>query len=400
MPESWLSRHLRKPFFSEFHYIKKDWLLRRMSSISLFLPLKSSSLKKRVVGIDVARAFAIIGMIIVNFKIVFGEDGWTELQWVVGMLEGKASATFVFLAGVGLALMTNTAIQNHDQIKLNNARKRIFKRALFLFLLGVSYLTIWPADILHFYGVYMVITALLIKQEPTNILISAIACIAIFPVLMTIWNYETRWNFKTFEYSDMWTVQGFTRHLFFNGFHPVIPWVAFMLFGYWFGKHDLHNERFIKNAFYISLVSCLSIQVLSYAATSHLLGSSEVFRELALITGTSPMPPLPVYMLNGSAVACLVLSSSLLISNNLWLHDVIGALSKTGQLSLTIYVAHVILGMGIIEAVNPQKMGDYPIEFSVIYALLFSLSCIIFAIVWRKYKAYGPLEWIMRKITD
>jgi len=29
--------------------------------------------KQRIIGIDVARALAVIGMIIVNFKVVFGE---------------------------------------------------------------------------------------------------------------------------------------------------------------------------------------------------------------------------------------------------------------------------------------------------------------------------------------
>ena len=34
-----------------------------------------SKMKKRIIGIDVARALAVIGMIIVNFKIVLGENG-------------------------------------------------------------------------------------------------------------------------------------------------------------------------------------------------------------------------------------------------------------------------------------------------------------------------------------
>ena len=36
-------------------------------------------MKNRVIGIDVARALAVIGMIVVNFKIIFGDKGTT---WV------------------------------------------------------------------------------------------------------------------------------------------------------------------------------------------------------------------------------------------------------------------------------------------------------------------------------
>ena len=74
------------------------------------------------------------------------------------------------------------------------------------------------------------------------------------------------------------------------------------------------------------------------------------------------------------------------------------ALNKTGQLALTFYVAHVIIGMGIIEAVNPEKMGNYPIEFSVAYALIFSILCVLFATYWLKSRENGPVEWVMRKI--
>jgi uncharacterized membrane protein len=62
---------------------------------------------------------------------------------------GEAAATFVVLAGVGLALMTNSEIKNNDQAKIKMAQIRIIKRALFLFVVGISYIAIWPADILY-----------------------------------------------------------------------------------------------------------------------------------------------------------------------------------------------------------------------------------------------------------
>ncbi|MFT7002465.1 MAG: hypothetical protein ACJAVW_003507 [Spirosomataceae bacterium] len=37
-------------------------------------------------------------------------------------------------------------------------------------------------------------------------------------------------------------------------------------------------------------------------------------------------------------------------------------------------------------------------EFSVVYALAFSLLCVLFAIYWLKKRKNGPVEWIMKKI--
>ena len=363
--------------------------------------LKPSSVKKRIIGIDLARALAVIGMIVVNFKIVFGENGINWVKSFVDILEGKAAATFVVLAGVGLALMTKSAIKNNDKSKLKIVRNRILKRALFLFIIGISYITIWPADILHFYGIYMLIIILLLKSKERTIIILAISLIIVFPILLSFWNYETGWNFDTLEYQGFWTINGFIRNLFFNGFHPVIPWTSFMLFGYWFGKQDLNNDKFIKKTFWICTIIFIFIQILSYFSISILSeGNQEFAKELTEILGTNPMPPLPIYMFNGISIAFAIITACIIIAKHFENNIVINALNKTGQLALTFYVAHVIIGMGIIEAINPSKMGEYSVEFSVIYALGFSLICILFAIGWRKYNESGPLEWIMRKLTD
>jgi uncharacterized protein len=358
-------------------------------------------MKQRIIGLDVARALAVIGMIIVNFKVVLGQDGQTWVKSFASIFDGKAAAMFVVLAGVGLALMTNSAIKNNDRHKLKIAKIRIAKRALFLFVLGLSYITIWPADILHFYGIYMVIILMVLPFKERTILILGSAIIFFYPMLVIFLDYETGWDFDTLDYLGFWTFEGFIRNLFFNGFHPVMPWTAFMLFGYWFGKQDLHNDKFIKKTFLVSTLIFISIQILSYLSISFLAeGNQEAALELTEILGTNPMPPLPFYMFNGISIAFAIISACILIARRFEDSIIIGALHKTGQLALTFYVAHVIIGMGIIELVAPEKMGNYTVEFSVSYALVFSLLCIVFAVIWRKYKKSGPLEWIMRKLTD
>jgi len=358
-------------------------------------------MKQRIIGIDVARALAVIGMIIVNFKVVFGENGLPWVRAFASVFDGKAAATFVVLAGIALALMTNSAIKNNDQAKLKVARIRIGKRAVFLFILGISYITIWPADILHFYGIYMPITLLLLTRKEHTILISGISIIVVYPILLTFLNYETGWNFDTLDYEGFWTFKGFMRNLFFNGFHPVIPWAAFMLFGYWFGKQDLHNDKFVKKTFWMSTIIFTIIQIVSYLSISILSeGNQDAALELTEILGINPMPPLPIYMFNGISIAFTVISACIIIAKKFENSFIIDALNKTGQLALTFYAAHVIFGMGIIEVIDPSKIGNYSIEFSVIYAIVFSLLCILFAVIWRKHKKMGPLEWIMRKVTD
>ncbi|WP_347173332.1 DUF418 domain-containing protein [Polaribacter uvawellassae] len=357
-------------------------------------------MNKRIIGIDVARAFAVIGMILVNFKMVLGQQGETWVRNFTSLLEGKAAATFVVLAGIGIAFMTNSAIHQNDLEKIKNVKKRILKRAFFLFVVGLSYILIWPADILHFYGIYMLIALVLIQSSSKKIFYSTLAIIFLYPIILLFFNYETGWNFTTLDYTDFWTLNGFLRNLFLNGFHPVIPWAAFMLIGLWFGKQDLTNNRFVKKAALFSLFIFIVMQLISMLAITVLSdGSITATEELQSILGTNPMPPLPIYMISGSSISVCIISICILISQKFENSFIIKALTKTGQLALTFYVAHVIIGMGLIEVISDTKLGEHSLNFSVVYGLVFSLGCIVFALIWMKYKKSGPLEWIMRKVT-
>ena len=358
-------------------------------------------MNKRIIGIDVARAISIIGMIIVNFKIVFGGQGTKWMENFAEFFEGKASATFVTLAGVGIALMTNSAIKNGNLEKLKKSKYQILKKSLFLFIIGLSYFLIWPADILHYYAIYMTILVLFLNVSNRTLLIIVGVFILLFPILLFFFNYEKEWNFETFSYSGFWTPTGFIRNLFFNGFHPVIPWIAFMFLGLWFGRQDLVNQQFLKKTFIISFIIFLIMHCISFASIKFLSAGQPDTKELVTqIFGLQPMPPMPIYMLTGCSFALMLISLSIIVSNKFETNFLVQSLHKTGQLALTFYLAHIIIGMGIINEINPNKIGKYTIDFSLPYALIFSILCIVFAVFWTKYKKAGPLEWLMRKLTN
>lgn len=115
-------------------------------------------MKQRIIGFDLARAYGIFGMYIVNFNIVFGSHKDQTLTGkFLSLFSGNSSTVFVILAGMGIALMTNRS--EYSTAEKVNLRNTILKRALFLFVGGLLLNFIWPADILHFYGCYMFISA-------------------------------------------------------------------------------------------------------------------------------------------------------------------------------------------------------------------------------------------------
>ena len=56
---------------------------------------KNSASSNRQYGYDLARAFAVIGMVIVNYKVAMGAEnnGPAWLIWLVGLSDGRAAAT-------------------------------------------------------------------------------------------------------------------------------------------------------------------------------------------------------------------------------------------------------------------------------------------------------------------
>jgi len=68
-----------------------------------------SAVDRRLHGVDLARYLALAGMVLVNFRLAMAvpAEGAGWLAGVFHFLEGKASATFVTLAGLGLVLGTH-----------------------------------------------------------------------------------------------------------------------------------------------------------------------------------------------------------------------------------------------------------------------------------------------------
>jgi len=159
-------------------------------------------------------------MVLVNFRItahVSDTEDWA--YQITHLLEGRAAALFVMLAGVGITLAKASA-------------SLMAKRALFLLAIGLLNLTIFKADILHYYGVYFLCAIPLMRLTERGLLISTGLIIAVSLMMLFGLNYEAGWNWETLEYTDFWTPQGFLRNLFSNGWHPVFPWLAFLACGW------------------------------------------------------------------------------------------------------------------------------------------------------------------------
>lgn len=336
-------------------------------------------------GIDLARWFAFVGMVFVNFRIVLG--GYEGTPWMLAMvssLEGRAASLFVVLAGIGLGWTSR-----------RSTRGVVIKRGLFLLVVGLLNSLIFSGDILHFYGVWFVLGAFVMRWRTPALLGLAAAVVVAAAVMIPTLDYEAGWQWETLTYTDFWTAEGMVRHLFFNGWHPVFPWFAFLLVGLVLSRLDLGRRRTQVLLLVVGASVSATAQIVSHQLVSHYSEAWSRHELASALFGTASIPPMPLYVLaaGGSAVAvlgaCLVLADVVPMLASL--------LAPAGRQTLSLYLGHIVVGMGGMWLLGME--GSQSVDGAVLATVIFCLLGTVAAWLWGRRFAKGPIEACMRRLT-
>ncbi len=347
---------------------------------------------KRLIGLDVARYLAFVGMVLVNFDIVMAMP--YELQStggffdeVIGQLRGRASATFVVLAGIGLGL--SSFKRESQTIKIT------VKRAIFLLVLGLLNMSIFAGDILHYYAFYFLFGVFFLTLS-NRVLIAGIGLAnLVFLGMMLFIDYASGWNFEELSYIGFWTIDGFTRNLLFNGFHPVFPWLGFFLLGILLSRTALHGRKVQIKMMMWGLVAVTLSEVISFISSGYLIPAES---ELQFLVTTDSMPPMPFYFLAASGSAILMIGLCLFLSERFAETSLYCLISPAGKQTLTLYILHIVVGLGFIDALGLTGGGTSSHAF--VAATLFCICGTIFAFAWSQWFSRGIFESLMRRLTD
>ena len=350
--------------------------------------MTNSQVSVRLDGLDLARFVAFAGMVVVNFKIVMGvENNGGALDLFSAALEGRAAATFVVLAGIGLGL---SAIRG-DHSKTVAVT---IKRAVFLLVLGLLNSLVFDADILHYYAFYFLLGVSLLRLKSRSLMVAIVLLNVVFVLMVFVFDYDAGWNWDDYSYADFWTPIGFVRNLFFNGWHPVIPWLGFLLHGFLLSRMSLSHVSTQNRLILFGIVAFVVAEVGSMLLAAP-LGSLDP--ELVVFATTEPIPPMPLYMIAGSGIASVVIGLCLRCSDFFDRSGILKIVAPAGRQTLTLYIAHIMVGMGMLEALG--MLGSQSVSTSVAAALIFCLLAVLYALIWSRFFRRGPIEAVMRKIA-
>ncbi|MES2747142.1 MAG: DUF418 domain-containing protein [Bacteroidota bacterium] len=358
-------------------------------------------MNQRIVGFDLARAYAIFGMFIVNFNFSFGSImlPTDSMGRFLNIFTGNSTAIFIICAGMGVALMTN---RNDYSIEEKSALKsKILKRSWFLFALGLLLYNWWAGDILHFYGGYMHFAAFVLFIPKKYYLWCAIFAIVIFHSLLPIIPITTSWDFDTFNYLDFWTPIGFLRNTFYNGWNSMFPWLSYFLVGMWLGRLNWQHKQIRRRIFCFGLFVFVIVQIL------RMLVRQDVFNTFwSDYIMVEYFPPYLPFVLVTIGFAFMVIPICMFVGEKYADNKLILALQKTGQMTLSHYIIHLTFGMIILaKLTNKHYTGLLEDEAPTLpiyilgYSIVFYMVSVLFSFLWSKKFKNGPIETVMRKIS-
>ena len=357
-------------------------------------------MKQRITGFDVARAYAVFGMLVVNFNFAFGVFGNNTLfRQFENLFVGNSTSIFIMLAGIGLSLMRGGSNSTAEQKLL---RSVVLRRSWFLFATGLLLYSWWPGDILHFYGGYMHIAAFLLFVPRRYYLVTACCAIAVFHILLFIIPVNTGWSFDTTRYIDFWTIKGFLRNTLYNGWNSMFPWFAYFMAGMWLGRLDWNNAKTKRNIFLWGMGIFTFFQLLRVVARNNMFDE-----RVTQYIMSEYFPPYLPFMAITAGYAMMVITACVYIAERLQGKRIIQYLATAGRMTLTHYIIHLTAGMLLLSWFSGKRYTGYwhnGVPVSPVYIFLFAAAFfimqVVFSVVWSQRFSHGPVEWLMRKFSD
>jgi len=367
----------------------------------------------RLPALDLARAIAVYGMMMINFKLIFHHDtGYFPLLTnLAAHLDGRAAATFVVLAGIGVDRFSRKQTAAVSAGRKWRAVSALTKRSVFLLVAGGLFTLTWPCDILHIYAILLAAGAWISRLSIRAVLTIFLLMWCIFLGFMSTFDYDLLWKNTGMSLWQMKSLSIIAKHYFFHGTYPLIPWLIFFIAGIGIGKRLFVVLKRSRRLILFGLITaglaesaaCLLIKFNAAGYFSAGANSAAILNDTITNPALNwfvvrPFPPTPLFVVSGLGTAMVVIGCAQWAVSLRTTSPFIRALVNTGRISMTIYVGHIVLGINIMEWFGID--GDQHIVFVVEWASLAFLCWMLFAQYLHRHSRKGPLEWLMRKTSE
>jgi len=358
---------------------------------------------QRLVGLDVARCLALLGMVSTHVLSPVTPEG--EISWTQDLAGGRASALFAVLAGVSIALLSGRRTPPTGRARWVAVRA-LGVRALLIAAVGLTLgmLDSGLAVILTYYGVMFLLALPFIGLGARWLALLAAAWLVVVPVV----SHQLRpmlpdargdnpaWGQLADPVPMLW-------ELLLTGYYPALPWLAYLFAGMAVGRSELGRRTVQAGLLVGGVALAVGATRVSDQLTAGRFSTQELYEAGFGMYGTTPAGGSADYLLLvaphsstpfdlaqtiGSSLA--VIGGCLLLLS--WLPSpgvrFVAVLFGAGTMTLTLYSLHVWMRTdGVWPPEEEWAMSWYVLILGVIGA--------VFAAV----RVRGPLEALVARIA-
>jgi uncharacterized membrane protein YeiB len=352
----------------------------------------------RILGLDVARGLAILGMAGAHIGDTPTFE-WTDPATWTDLVHGRSSILFAVLAGVSIALMTGREA-GPDPARLPSLRLNLVGRGGVIFVIGIllEYLNTPIAVILTLYGLIYVVAIPVLRWQPWQLLLGAGVLALLGPATLAALNAVTL------------NPYGAGLTFVISGSYPITVWMAFVLGGMALGRLRVASLRTALVALGIGT----GLAVVGYTVGA--LGQGIVQRLGADGSFVSSEPGWEGYpealaaadplgaalraflavdahtggtaeILGSGGFAVAVIAVCLLISGPL--RGAVLPLGALGSMPLSAYTGHIL----VIALIS----GPGAFFTDGVFWLVLSIGLVIVATLWSAFVGQGPLERLVAR---
>ncbi|WP_315095021.1 heparan-alpha-glucosaminide N-acetyltransferase domain-containing protein [uncultured Cellulomonas sp.] len=325
---------------------------------------------RRIVGIDVARGLAVLGMMTAH--VGPDDDGPIPPGGFAQLADGRPAALFVVLAGLSLALLSGSAVPVTGT-RLVQARLRILVRAVLLFALGALLVMLGTpvVVILPTYGLLFALGCVALRWSRAALLTTAGVVAVVGPPVgqgLAAALEDVRPTILT--------------EITVGHYYPAIVWMAYLLVGLAIGRTDLRSPRWRA----VGALAGVGLVVLGHGGSwvaLHVLGWPE-----ALATA-EPHSSTTFEVVGNVGVALLVIAVCLAVADR-W-PRVLAPLAAVGALALSAYSVHIV----VIALLGRTVVYDATVGVWLAFVLTTTVLCWLWAVAAGR----GPLEWVLHRVS-
>ncbi|MGK3953727.1 heparan-alpha-glucosaminide N-acetyltransferase domain-containing protein [Microbacterium sp. I2] len=340
----------------------------------------------RILGVDLARSLAVLGMFAAHLLWISGPVEIAEPSSWLAVVQGRSSILFAVLAGVSIGLVTGGRTPLTGDAAAT-ARLRLVVRAFVLWILGVLLiLTGVPVFvILPAYALLFLVSVPLTRLTAPTLLVLAAALALVMPFVQVVLDALPLWSMSG----------GYELALAIGWHYPFTTWIAFVAAGMGAARAGVTRRR--VQWWLLGAGGALAAVAYGLHAASGADEQSEAMSYLGAVWTARPHSSGLLEAVGSGGFALAVLGASLLVCRTV-VRWVVLPLRAVGAMPLTAYTLQLVVWAIVASAVLGDS-GDLSGFRDLEPFWPLTLGTVVFCTAWALLIGRGPLETAVDRLA-